>query len=280
MITRRGFLTLSAAAAGVGVYTWRFEPHWVQVVRRPLDVVNLPGQLVGAKLVQLSDLHIGERVSDDYLLSVFDLVRDLAPDFVVYTGDFASHYDGILDHTERMFQHLPLGNRGTLGIFGNHDYGLGCQDFKLADSLASQAENAGVKLLRNEIADVDGLHVVGLDDLWADRCQVPQTLASIEANQPAIVLAHNPDIADLPGWLNFDGWILSGHTHGGQCKPPFLPPPMLPVKNRRYTAGEFDLNGGRRLYINRGIGHLLRVRFNVRPEVTVFELAKRDRARA
>ena len=47
-----------------------------------------------------------------------------------------------------------------------------------------------------------------------------------------------------------------------------------PVKNRRYTAGEFDLGGGRRLYINRGLGYLKRVRFNVRPEITCFRLTK------
>jgi uncharacterized protein len=47
----------------------------------------------------------------------------------------------------------------------------------------------------------------------------------------------------------------------------------LPVRNQRYTCGEFDLDGGRRLYISRGIGHIMKVRFNVRPEVTAFELA-------
>ena len=87
-----------------------------------------------------------------------------------------------------------------------------------------------------------------------------------------LVLSHNPDTCDLPGWGGYQGWILAGHTHGGQCKPPFLPPPLLPVRNRRYTAGEFALTDGRKLYINRGVGHLLRVRFNVRPEVTVFTL--------
>jgi hypothetical protein len=66
--------------------------------------------------------------------------------------------------------------------------------------------------------------------------------------------------------------VLSGHTHGGQCKPPFLPPPLLPVENRRYTCGEFDLAGDRMLYISRGVGHLLQVRVNVRPEITLFEL--------
>jgi uncharacterized protein len=51
-----------------------------------------------------------------------------------------------------------------------------------------------------------------------------------------------------------------------------LPPPLLPVRNKRYTAGEIPLADGRRLYINRGLGHLIQVRFNVRPEITSFRL--------
>ena len=57
-------------------------------------------------------------------------------------------------------------------------------------------------------------------------------------------------------------------------RPPFLPPPILPVRNRRYTAGAFDLLGDRRMYISRGVGHLFQVRFNVRPEVAVFTLQR------
>ena len=87
------------------------------------------------------------------------------------------------------------------------------------------------------------------------------------------VLVHG-DGCPQPGWGDYSGWILAGHTHGGQCKPPFLPPPLLPVKNRRYTSGEFELTGGRRMYINRGVGHLLRVRINARPEVTLFQLTR------
>lgn len=86
------------------------------------------------------------------------------------------------------------------------------------------------------------------------------------------MLSHNPDTVDRSGWGGYQGWVLSGHTHGGQCKPPFLPPPLLPVDNRRYTCGEFALGDGRHLYISRGVGHLLQVRINARPEVTLFEL--------
>ena len=55
-------------------------------------------------------------------------------------------------------------------------------------------------------------------------------------------------------------------------KPPFLPPPVLPVRNKRYTSGEFSLGNGRFMYINRGLGHLIEARFNVRPELTLFTL--------
>ena len=130
----------------------------------------------------------------------------------------------------------------------------------------------GITVLRNEIHDVDGLQVAGLDDWWAQHFDAQSVLPRIDKARAALVLSHNPDTLDLPVWADYEGWILSGHTHGGQCKPPFLPPPLLPVRNRRYTAGEFALSGNRRVYINRGVGHLLHVRFNVRPEVTMFEL--------
>jgi predicted MPP superfamily phosphohydrolase len=86
------------------------------------------------------------------------------------------------------------------------------------------------------------------------------------------VLCHTPDALDALSWGDFQGWVLAGHTHGGQCKPPFLAPPLVPVRNPRYAAGEVALPDGRRLYINRGLGHLLQVRFNARPEITTFTL--------
>jgi predicted MPP superfamily phosphohydrolase len=92
------------------------------------------------------------------------------------------------------------------------------------------------------------------------------------SSRAAIALCHNPDGADALEWGDYRGWILAGHTHGGQCRPPFLPPPLLPVRNRRYAAGEVGAPGGRTLYISRGVGYYLHVRFNVRPEVTLFTL--------
>ena len=217
-------------------------------------------------------MHVGPRVADSYILETFRRVDALAPDIVVYTGDFTSYEPGIFAHAERVYASLPRGRQATLGILGNHDYGPGWSHPEIAARLADQFRAAGVHVLRNEATEVAGLQIAGLDDLWAHRFDPVRGLAALDPSRPAIVLSHNPDTVDRPGWEQFRGWILSGHTHGGQCKPPFLPPPLLPVQNRRYTAGEFALSGERRLYISRGIGHLLQVRFNVRPEVTIFDL--------
>src|SRR5436190_23979634 len=70
-MTRRSVLRLLAAAAGVGLYTWRVEPHWLEIVRRPLPIRNLPRALDGLSLLQLSDLHVGPVVDDAYILDVF-----------------------------------------------------------------------------------------------------------------------------------------------------------------------------------------------------------------
>lgn len=277
-ITRRRLLKGAAAAAGLsvatGLYAWRVEPHWLQIVERTLPIANLTVSWEGARMAQISDIHIGPRVDDSYLLETFARVRALAPDIVVYTGDFTTESRGTFDHAHRMFPALPHGSRGTFGVLGNHDYGMRWLQLDAADRLAALAKSAGVEILRNETRSVDGLQVIGLDELWSGQFNVRQALAQANLSQAAIALSHNPDTADEPGWDGYSSWILAGHTHGGQCKPPFLPPPMLPVKNRRYTSGEFELSGGRRMYINRGVGHLMRVRFNVRPEVTLFQLMR------
>lgn len=269
-------MQLSAAALATGfgmcLYTWRIGPHHVEFVRRAMPVEDLPASLEGRTLAQVSDIHVGPQVSDDYLFRVFDRLREAAPDVIAYTGDFVSLEPDIGRHARRVYERIPLGKLTTVGVLGNHDYGHAWADTAFASWMAQLLAGVGVTVLRNEIADVAGLQVVGMDDLWARQFDPARAFASLDRGRAAIALSHNPDTADMDGWSGYEGWILSGHTHGGQCKPPFLPPPLLPVLNRRYTAGEFDVGNNLRLYVNRGVGHLLPVRFNVRPEVTLFTL--------
>jgi len=278
--SRRTFLKRAAAgalAAGLATlgYTYAIEPHWVEVVHRDLPIVGLPSPLVGRRLIQISDLHVGDLVDFDYLSRCLALTTELAPDFVVVTGDFMScHTTEQVDQVERLFASFKQPPLGVFGITGNHDFGHRWRDVRTADMLESRLTDCGVRLLRNAAQDVAGINLVGVEDSWSPQFSGDATrrLTAEATTKPSLVLCHNPDVCDWDVWSGYRSWILAGHTHGGQCKPPFLPPPLLPVENKRYTSGAFALDGGRTLYINRGLGYIKRVRFNARPEITVCRL--------
>ncbi len=277
---RRTFLgcvvgTSFGGAAGIAGYAWAIEPHWAEVVERGLPIDRLPRELEGTRLVQISDLHVGTRVSEDYLVGCLERVAALRPDIFALTGDTAGfrvrRRGAQYEQLRRVLSHVPHGRLATVAILGNHDYGRGWAEPEVADRVASELQRVGVVVLRNACLTVRGLDIVGVDDLWARRAD-PERALALRRGEAALVLCHNPDALDELRWGGYRGWILAGHTHGGQCRPPFLAPPILPVRNVRYSAGEVRLTDGRLLYVNRGLGHLQRVRFNVRPEITSFTL--------
>jgi uncharacterized protein len=258
----------------MGAYARFVEPGWLEITRRAMPIVNLPNDLVGKTLAHLSDIHVHPMVPDPFVFDTFNRVRALAPDFVVYTGDFTTDHRGMYPHAELIYSQMPHGTLGTFASLGNHDYGRNWAHPESAAKMSQLLTAQGARVLVNELAEVRGLQFVGLGDIWGRDFAPYRAFAELAPNTPAIALSHNPDSVDLDGWTSFSGWILAGHTHGGQCKPPFLPPPVLPVRNRRYTNGEFALANGRTMYISRGVGTVMPVRFNVRPEVTLFTLTK------
>ena len=307
MLSRRQLLAAGAATAagavlGTAAYAFLIEPHWVELVRRPMPLEQLPDELVGRTLLQVSDIHVGV-VDENYLVRTLRSAAALAPDFVVVTGDFVSYRsDEQYGQLRRVLQHLPAGRLGTVAALGNHDYGPGWRNVGIANRVQEIVSDAGAMMLRNTVRAIGGIQFAGTADYWSaefgsPRGDVPHGLftprqpladasrggptqdavsavGQIVPGQPTIVLCHNPDAQDEPMWTGVRGWVLAGHTHGGQVRPPFLPPLVLPVRNKRYTAGAFDVGPGRTLYINRGLGHLTKVRFNVRPELTLFTLER------
>jgi predicted MPP superfamily phosphohydrolase len=279
-VSRRRFLrwasasVLAGGAATLG-YAWGVEPHWVEVVRRALPVARLPDRLLGRTLIQISDHHFGPDVDDGYLRRALEFVSSLEPDVLVITGDFMTCCGPeCIDQAARGLAHLRPARLASLAILGNHDYGHTYKRGDVADRLSGRLTDLGITVLRNDVRDIAGLQVEGLDDLWGPNFEPRRVLPRLDRDRAAVVLCHNPDAADLPVWSGYSGWILSGHTHGGQCRFPFLGTPLIPVNNPLYVRGAVDLGDGRQLYINRGLGHLLRVRFCVRPEITVFTLTR------
>jgi uncharacterized protein len=275
---RRRFLKFLASGivCGSGLLGWAtcVEPHWLEITHHPLKLANLPPSLIGKRLVQLSDFHIG-RTDGDFLRSTMKLVNQLEADFHILTGDFIDHdFPHSTDQIQRVFSELQAPRISSLGCLGNHDYGHRWSRVDVADRVVDALKELGIQILQDERATYGGLEFYGFDDFWSPRFLSRDVMKSAVSTVDGICLCHNPDVCDRDVWGQFTGIILSGHTHGGQCKPPFLPPPRTPVFNKRFVSGFYDVGERRTLYINRGVGHGLKARFNCRPEVTVFTLER------
>ncbi|MGK6341957.1 metallophosphoesterase [Chryseobacterium sp. DT-3] len=278
-MTRRCFLKrlfqLSAVSAFPFLYSWQVEPFWVEFVQRKLPVKNLPGSLEGKILMQISDLHVGDRFDWNFLIESFQKAQQFNPDFVVYTGDFVNHgTEEDQEDLKKVMEQAVYGKLATFGILGNHDYGENWDDIICSENICQILRDFGISMLKNSSEESHGLNFIGFEDLWSPNFHPEEVMNDYDPGKANIILCHNPDACDRDIWNGYQGWILSGHTHGGQCRIPGIITPVLPVENKKYISGEIDFQDGRRLYINRAIGHSFQIRFMVRPEITVFTLTQ------
>lgn len=277
ILSRRSFLRLLKAGLLIGpsalIYSRFIEPYWLDITHRTMPLVNLPEVYHDKLAIQISDTHIGSKVPMDYLHRVIDTVNSLSPALIFITGDIL-HFNTMkfVDLATDLFGRLKKPALGMYAVLGNHDYGMSWYELDRGNVLTRELEALGITVLRNQVTIQNGLQIAGIDDYWGPIFHPELVLPDIKRDLPAIVMAHNPDTCDTADWSQVNGWVLSGHTHGGQVKIPFFRPPYLPVKNKRYSQGEIKLNQQLNLYINRGTGFTLPVRFNARPELTCFTL--------
>jgi predicted MPP superfamily phosphohydrolase len=272
------FIALLIISLSLGIYIWRIEPRWVEWNHYVMPIKNLPESLVDKKLVQISDIHISETVDEEYIIKQFKKISDINPDILVFTGDYISAVNinqAPFDQLQKILEYSPKGKLATVAILGNHDYGILARNGSRADSLVQILVNNGITVLRNTNFNINGLNVIGIDDYWGTNFYPDSAMDLYSREKANLVLVHNPDVCDLDVWNGYDGWILSGHTHGGQVRLPFSKASIIPVDNKNYDEGLKHLSNGRTLYINKGLGHSIRVRWNVRPEITVFTLKKK-----
>lgn len=284
MVKSWGRYAKGAALGKLGFCTsWAVDVHgagseWVEVVEVELCLANLGEGFRGKRIVHVSDLHCSRTVSGKYLGRCIERINVLDADIVVLTGDYVT-YDTcgrfgkkVLELLERIESRM-----GLYACLGNHDYGVGGLFRKKRRSPLYQMieglESAGVEVLRNEsrVLEVDGkgLWLVGLGDLWAEDFEPAKAFEGVEKDGAVIALAHNPDSIEHMGGFWCDA-VMSGHTHGAGVEwtrwgaKPF-------INKRSYTAGLYEV-GGKKLYVNRGLGRLGKFLFNARPEITVYNL--------
>jgi hypothetical protein len=134
---------------------------------------------------------------------------------------------------------------------------------------------AGIQVLRNRAVPLerDGKRIwlAGVDDVLAGVDDLDEALRGVPAAEAVILLVHEPDFADQAATYPVD-LQLSGHSHGGQVRFPFVGALYLPKLARKYPLGLRHI-GRLKLYTNPGVGTLrIPVRWNCPPEVTLIRL--------
>jgi uncharacterized protein len=268
---RRAAIASAVLGAGGLFYAREVEPRLIEVVRLEVALPRLAAAFDGYCVVQIGDLHLDDWARPGRLHRVVEKVNALRPDLIVVTGDFASF------SAERLASGKLVGALGrlsapdgVLAILGNHDY--------MTDAALIRAciREAGLTELSNEVVTLrrgNGvLHFAGVDDVMEGRSRLDLVLKELPRDGPAVLLAHEPDFADVAGATGRFGLQLSGHSHGGQVRIPVLGRAALPPFSQRYVRGLHQV-GGMLLYVNRGIGTVhARLRFGSRPEITALTL--------
>ncbi len=295
--SRRTFFHYAAVLAGgfpflAASYGFAAGRLRYTIERVDVPVANLPPELDGLRIAQLSDIHIGDYMPPREIARAVDMANELHPDISFVTGDFVSSEGDPLDAciTELSRLRAPL---GVWGCNGNHEIYAGVEDD--AERLFLEK---GMRLLRaaSTVVEHNGgrFNLIGVDyqrDHMVRGERTGPMLAEIEhlvrRDMPNFLLSHNPNSFRRAAELGIE-LSVAGHTHGGQVKfeivdhsvsPARLISPFvaglyhLPMQNGAASGG----NGLQKaaLYVNRGLGTFgFPVRIGVPPEITLLTLRR------
>lgn len=263
-------LDLFAGSINTLARPWLPDFQGAEITQLEIRLPYLDPVFDGYRLVQISDIHLGTVVKEQHLNEIVEVVNRLEPDTIAITGDFVSH-------TPEKFS-LPLisalsqmaAKDFKIAVLGNHDH------WTSAKSIRSVLKSSSFVELRNSVLPLQRgkstLYLAGVDDYLVELDQIEPVLEQIPEHSPAILLAHEPDFADISADSGRFGLQISGHTHGGQIRFPLFSHLILPPRGRKYPSGQYQING-MTLYTNRGLGtSWLQFRFRCPPEITVYIL--------
>ncbi|MBS3761847.1 MAG: metallophosphoesterase [Planctomycetes bacterium] len=240
------------------IETFRLPRHSPRPGSNPLNIA------------QISDTHFRSwRPEHERLVRT---VNGLNPDVVLLTGDLITAASRSLEAVRTLCRKLEP-RYGLYAVRGNWEIRFAPTLRKLRAVFA----DAGCYLLKNEQkvlkTKAGNIAIAGLDDLTRGAPDIEETLRSSRNVDFRILLSHAPLAARLlPPGHNVD-LILTGHTHGGQIRIPWLWRLLLPTGHGGFSKGLYKLPHCW-LYVNRGFGSTgpLRLRFRCPPEVAFFKI--------
>ncbi|MGE5702673.1 MAG: metallophosphoesterase [Clostridia bacterium] len=266
----RWFLSLIGFAVAVGTYGGCIERFQLDAKKLTIPLRRLPKAFDGLKIAHFSDLHLGHFFEAADMAPVIQRINEWKPDLICFTGDLVDHSVDSLIAAEPMLAGLqaPL---GKFAVLGNHDYRS--NEGKIVECLSQ----AGFRVLLNEhqVLEKEGqtFIVAGTDEVLYGTPDIVTALRGTSPDTCKLLLVHEPDFAeDYPGGLI--DLQLSGHSHGGQVRLPFIGHVFTPAYGQKYPDG-LKLRKGteQKVFTTRGIGTtILPIRFLCRPEVALLTL--------
>jgi predicted MPP superfamily phosphohydrolase len=229
----------------------------------------------GLRLAQISDIHMGGWMNPDRLQQVADIIKGERPDVLLITGDFLLGHHFSDAEKQAILDLIPILSSlaesiPSFAVLGNHDY------WTSSDAIRQMLFSCGITDLTNTVftltREKESLHICGVDDIWRGNVRLDEVIAKLDDASAAILLAHEPDFADVSAATGKFDLQISGHTHGGQVILPLFGPPVRPYLGKKYPIGLYKIRDMFQ-YTNRGVGMArLPIRFNCPPEISIFEL--------
>ncbi len=276
-----GFLIFIGIIGIVFLYALFIGSKGLKVKEYKLEVNNLPEEYHGLKLIHISDIHYGETINKKELQTLKNKVNELKPDIIVFTGDISS--SGLTNEQIEEASKIMNEMHATIGkyaIKGNHDY-----DFKKWELLF---DNSGFKNLNDtyEVIYLNKSKPIVLSGISTNLYGTKNIKDKIEPimnylngfnedsiNKPvySILLLHEPDFIEEIDYNKFN-LVLSGHSHNGQVRLPFIGALYTPIGSKKYYDEYYKINNTD-LYISSGVGTtILGVRLFNRPSFNFYRI--------
>lgn len=252
----------------------KFNEKKIDLVELDIELTNLGWNFHNFRILNLTDIHLGQWINPEYLDELVDFVNTLNIDLITLTGDYFSYVvDDYEKSLEKSFKKLDA-EYGKFGVLGNHDHWMG------ADKVRTIFKNSNIVDLSNDVYTLqkedDYLNLAGVDSCTVCADDLDKVLKKLPENIPSILLAHEPDFANESSKTNPFDLQISGHSHGGQfIIPKVETTPFRGPNSTKYPVGLYKI-GNMTQYTSKGLGtNSFRIRINCKPEITIIKVLKR-----